>query len=154
MLTTCYRVVFCHWPTLRKIPKRFAMAGKTIETPMLKQIQRLHIQGVPLLRISTAVGASHTHIGAMSPFWVVSIAVFSMNKVITEGLIEGITEGVKESMIQIVSLILKKASRLLCKVPPPSHPLGPPTGYPPRLKVNRSGKRPKTLILQAVHSGK
>jgi transposase len=34
------------------------MAGKTIETPMLKQILRLHIQGVPLLRISTAVGAS------------------------------------------------------------------------------------------------
>jgi len=34
------------------------MAGKTIQTPMLKQILRLHIQGIPLLRISAAVGAS------------------------------------------------------------------------------------------------
>jgi len=34
------------------------MAGKTIQTPMLKQILRLHIQGTPLLRISSVVGAS------------------------------------------------------------------------------------------------
>ena len=34
------------------------MAGKTIHMPILKQILRLYIQGVPLLRISETVGAS------------------------------------------------------------------------------------------------